>query len=224
MAEKATSATLVYNDLKRDLLRGRHEPGSRLQVEATAQRYGVSTNPVREALNRLAAERMVDRADQRGFSVPPLSLEQFRELVKTRCWLEGLALRESMANATEAWEDGIVLAEHRLARTPFVHGDRPEGGADNSAWEDRHRLFHLALIANCGSRWLMRFCEELMDQAERYRYMSFGARDSLAEHRQIAEAVLGGDPDLAVARLTAQYELTLRLYEKRVRDVEDEAP
>lgn len=221
--EKVTSATLVYHELKRDLLRGLHEPGSRLQVEATAQRYGVSTNPMREALNRLAAERMIDRVDQRGFSVPPLSLEQFRELVKTRCWLEGLALRESMANATETWEDGIVLAEHRLARTPFVHGSS-DGGADNSAWEDRHRLFHLALIANCGSRWMLRFCEELMDQAERYRYMSFGARDSLAEHRLIAEAVLGGDPDLAVERLTAQYQLTLRLYEKRVRDVEDDAP
>jgi GntR family transcriptional regulator, carbon starvation induced regulator len=224
--ERVTSATLVYRELKRDLLRGLHEPGSRLQVEATAQRYGVSTNPVREALNRLAAERLVDREDQRGFSVPALSLDHFRELVKTRCWLEGRALAESIAHRSEAWEDGVVLALHRLLRTPFVDGARVDVAVDNSAWESRHRQFHLALIANCGSHWLMRFCEEMMDQAERYRYISdirsFPRRDAPGEHRLIAEAALAGDADLAVERLSAQYELTLSLYESQVRDVEGE--
>ena len=222
--EKATAATLVYRELKRDLLRGLHEPGSRLQVEATAQRYGVSTNPVREALNRLAAERLIDREDQRGFSVPALSPDHFRELVKTRCWLEGKALAESITNRTEAWEDGVVLALHRLVRTPFVDGARLDVAVDNSAWESRHRQFHLALIANCGSRWLLRFCEEMMDQAERYRYISdlqsVPRRDAPTEHRLIADAALAGDTDLAVSRLTAQYERTLSHYEGRVRDVE----
>lgn len=222
--EKATSATLVYHELKRDLLRGLYEPGSRLQVEATAQRYGVSTNPMREALNRLAAERLIDREDQRGFSVPALSHEHFRELVKTRCWLEGKGLAESIANRTEAWEDGVVLSLHRLLRTPFVEGAQLDVDLDNSAWETRHRQFHQALIANCGSRWLLRFCEELMDQAERYRYISdirsYPRRDSETEHRLIADAAIAGDVALAVERLTAQYELTLRLYERQVRDVD----
>jgi len=222
--EKATSATLVYRELKRDLLRGLHEPGSKLQVEATAQHYGTSTNPVREALNRLAAERLVDREDQRGFSVPALSLDHFRELVRTRCWLEGKALAESIANRSEAWEDAIVLALHRLLRTPFVDGAQLDVAVDNSAWEARHREFHRALIAGCGSRWLLRFCEELMDQAERYRYISdirsYPRRDSETEHRLIADAAIAGDTDLAVARLTAQYELTLSLYERQVRDVD----
>ena len=226
--EKPTAATLVYGQLKRDLLRGLHEPGSRLQVEATAHHYGVSTNPMREALNRLAAERLIDREDQRGFSVPALSLDHFRELVKTRCWLEGKALVESIANRSEAWEDGVVLSLHRLLRTRFVDGAQLDVDLDNSAWESRHRQFHLALIANCGSRWLLRFCEELMDQAERYRYISdirsYPRRDSETEHRLIADAAIAGDAGLAVERLTAQYELTLRLYERQVRDVDGDDP
>ena len=229
-AEKATSATLVYHELKHDLLRGQYEPGAKLQVEATAHHYGVTTNPMREALNRLAAERLVDREDQRGFSVPALSLDHFRELVKTRCWLEGKALAESIANRTEAWEDGIVLALHRLMRTPFADGAQLDVAVDNSAWETRHREFHRALIANCGSRWLLRFCEELMDQAERYRYISsirsHPQRDWPTEHRSIGEATIAGDVDLAVARLTAQYELTLELYESQVEEIDggDGAP
>jgi GntR family carbon starvation induced transcriptional regulator len=223
--EKTTAATLVYRELKRDLLRGMHDPGARLQVEATAQHYGVSTNPMREALNRLAAERLIDRVDQRGFSVPALSLEHFRELVKTRCWLEGKALAESIANRTEAWEDGVVLSLHRLLRTPFADGAQLDVNVDNSAWEARHRQFHLALIATCGSRWLLRFCEELMDQAERYRYISdirsYPRRDSETEHRLIADAAIAGDVELAVERLSSQYELTLQLYASQVSDVED---
>lgn len=224
--EKATSATLVYHELKRDLLRGLHEPGSKLQIEPTAQRYGVTTNPMREAMNRLAAERLIDREDQRGFSVPALSLDHFRELVKTRCWLEGKALAESIANRTEAWEDEIVLTHHRLLRTTFVDGAVLDANVDNSVWEARHRQYHLALIANCGSRWLLRFCEELMDQAERYRYISdvrnYPRRDSATEHRLITEATLAGDAPLAVQRLTEQYELTLSLYESQLRAMQGE--
>lgn len=220
LGDKATSATIVYRDLKRDLLRGLHEPGSKLQIEPTAQRYGTTTNPMREALNRLASERLVDREDQRGFSVPALSLDHFRELVKTRCWLEGKALRESIANRSEAWEDDVVLSLHRLLRTPFIAGAELDANLDNSAWESRHRQFHLALIGACGSRWLLRFCEELMDQSERYRYISdmrnARRRDAETEHRQIADAAIGGDVELAVQRLTAQYELTLHLYDSQV--------
>lgn len=218
--EKATSATLVYRQLKRDLLQSLYRPGEKLLIEIVAQRYGAGTNPVREALNRLAAERLVDRADQRGFSVPALSLDHFRELVRTRCWLEGTALAESVRNRTEAWEDGVVLSLHRLLRTPFRFGEDVSLKDDNSDWEARHRQFHQALIANCGSRWMLRFCEELMDQAERYRYISgintYPRRDSDAEHRAIADAALDGNADLAVQQLVAQYELTLQLYEAKV--------
>lgn len=226
--EKATSATLVYHGLKSDLLRGMYEPGARLQIELAAQRYGATTNPTREAMNRLAAERLLDRVDQRGFSVPQLSLEHFRELVRTRCWLEGRALAESIARRSDAWEDGVVLSLHRLLRTPFQPGAELDVALDNSAWETRHREFHHALIANCGSRWLLRFCEEMMDQGERYRYISdirnFPRRDSEEEHRQIADAAIRGETDLAVERLVAQYELTLRLYEAQVRDAGAAAP
>ncbi len=217
---KATAATLVYRELKRDLLRRSFAAGQRLLIEQIAERYGVGTNPVREALNRLAAERMVDREDQRGFSVPILSTEHFREIVKTRCWLEGRALTESVRNPTEAWEDGIVLSLHRLLRTPFLFGQDIEDGEDNQKWEVRHREFHLALIANCGSQWLFRFCEEMMDQAERYRYISdtksYPRRNSDDEHRRIAEAAIAGQADLAAAHLIDQYELTLELYESKV--------
>jgi GntR family transcriptional regulator, carbon starvation induced regulator len=80
---------------------------------------------VREALNRLSSEGLVERKSQRGFFVTEISMTALEELVKTRIWLETLALRESIQNATEEWEEQLVLAYHRLARTNRRMPPRP---------------------------------------------------------------------------------------------------
>jgi GntR family carbon starvation induced transcriptional regulator len=214
--EKATAATLVYRKLRQDILKGDLKPGQKLQIEQVATRYGVGANPVREALNRLSSEHLVDRHDQRGFFVPELSLDRLRELVKTRCWLEGKALEESILRRTQAWEDTVVLTFHRLSRTRI---QTPEEGGDNTEWEVKHRAFHNALISACGSSWLINFCNEMMDHAERYRYISMSGyprRDSVEEHRLIMDAALDGDAERAKQRLVEQYQLTLKHLEEQI--------
>jgi len=224
-AERETSATLVYKAVKHDIVQGILEPGHKLQIEQIAERYSAGTNPVREALNRLSSERLVDREDQRGFFVPPLSLEDFRDIVQTRCWVEGQALEVSIRNRTEAWEDAVILATHRLKATPILYNeDTPPGATppDNALWEERHRIYHRALIANCGSQHLLRFAAELMLLSERYRFISmansFPRRRSVDEHQIIVDAALSGDIATAVAALQGQYLLTLQRYEEIMRD------
>jgi GntR family carbon starvation induced transcriptional regulator len=214
--EKTTAATLVYQRLRQDILRGELKPGQKLQIDLISARYGAGTNPVREALNRLSAERLVDRHDQRGFFVPAISIEKLRELVKTRCWLEGKALEESVRNRDQAWEDRLILAYHRLSRTRW---DLPDGSAGNPEWEERHRAFHLALIAACGSTWLIGFCRDLMDQAERYRHIAMAStsphRIGNDEHKGIMDAALDGDVTVAQHRLAEHYRLTLAIIEDK---------
>ena len=216
--EKATTATLAYDRLRHDILRGDLQPGQKLAIEEIAERYSVGTNPVREALNRLSSQRLVDRHDQRGFFVPQISIEAWRELVKTRCLMEPMALEQSMLNRTVAWEEEIVLALHRLSRSPWTEED-PD--MDKRAqFEGNHRAFHMALIANCGSSWLMQFCEVLMDHAQRYIYISAGTayprRQGGAEHREIADAALDGDIEEAKKRLVAHYTRTLEYIEREI--------
>lgn len=221
--ERETTATVVYNAIKNDIVQGVLAPGHRLLIDQISERYSTGTNPVREALNRLSAERLVDRVDQRGFSVPPISVEDFRDIVKTRCWVEGKALEESILNRTEAWEDAIILATHKLRQTPihFFDGSDPgQSPPDNSLWEERHRIYHRALIANCGSRHLLHFADDLMLLAERYRYISmansYPRRRSMDEHQAIADAALSGDAEKAVELLHSQYILTLKVYEELI--------
>ena len=209
----ATRATSLYDQLRADLLGGELEPGSKLAIEALAERYATSATPLREALNRLVSDGLVERREQRGFVVAGISAQDLAEITQTRCWLEAIALRESMAAHNTAWEEALVLAHHRLARTPRSLSD--SHFEDNPEWEPLHRAFHRALISGCGSRWLLSFCEQLADQHHRYRRLSapraFAKRGVKGEHQQLLEAALAGRADEAVALLCQHFERTARI-------------
>ncbi|GGH19522.1 GntR family transcriptional regulator [Alsobacter metallidurans] len=211
-----TTATTVYERIRDDILSGSLAPGLKLRIEFVCERYGIGASPVREALNRLSQDGLVVRRDQRGFLVAPVSREQFAELVKTRCWLESIALRESIANRSTEWEEALVLAFHRLSRTKRSLDD----GAYtfNPEWEERHRAFHHALISNCGSAWLLAFCAEMRDQADRYRKLAaarvYPQRQGPDEHRAILDATVEGDVERAVGLLQNHYRKTQSIVEQ----------
>ena len=205
-----TLATNLYDLIRADLLAGSFMPGSKLVIDAVAARYASGQTPVREALNRLTSEGLVERRDQRGFAVAAASDVDLLEITRTRCWLEEIALRKSIENRTPEWEEQLVLAHHRLSRTPrSLAAERFE---NNPAWEPLHRAFHGALIANCGSRWLIGFCEQLADQLYRYRQLSvkrvFPKRHEQNEHQDIVAASIVGNTDLAISLLQAHYQRT----------------
>ncbi|PBC09703.1 GntR family transcriptional regulator [Mesorhizobium sp. WSM3859] len=214
---KSTLASSVYQQLRDDLLRGALEAESKLRVEWVVSRYGAGASPVREALNRLAAEGLLGRHDQRGFFLMPVSAAELEELTRTRCWLEERALRESIAHRTAEWEEQLVLALHRLARAERRLPEDPS--TNDPEWEKLHRAFHRALISACRSHWLIGFCDQLSDQASRYRLISQNApgmgRDDLGEHRIIAERTLDGDADGAVEALLNHYRLTAAMCMER---------
>jgi len=194
----------IHARLRADIISGDLEPGAKLKIEELRQRYKSGTSPIREALSLLTSDLLVERLDQRGFRVSPISVEQFDELFKTRCWLEERALRESIGNADKEWEEAVVLAAYRLARAP-----RSARGNQSDEWEGLHKDFHMTLLSKCGSRYLLNICDELYDQNVRYRMVartkSYPERDVQTEHEGIADAVLARDEELAVTRLVEHY-------------------
>jgi DNA-binding GntR family transcriptional regulator len=205
-----TLASEVYNRIRADILVGLLEPGRKLRIEFLCRHYKIGHIPIREALNRLSSDGLVVRQDQRGFRVAPTSAEDLEELTKTRCWLEGIALRESISRRTKAWEEDVVLAHYRLSKTPRSLSAKVYRG--NPEWERLHREFHLTLISNCGSRWMVDFCAQLADQSNRYRQIAFREvyprRNDKDGHRPIVDASLNGQMEKAVKLLHAHLQFT----------------
>jgi DNA-binding GntR family transcriptional regulator len=198
-----TQATAAYRRLRAEILEGRLAPGQRLKVQDLATLCGAGPTPVREALAQLAAEGLARRIEQRGFRVADADPAGFAGLIRSRCIAESAALREAIAQGDDAWEDAVAAAERRLSRLP--RSLDPARYVTNPAWEAAHRGFHQALLAACGAAPLLRFCDRLREEAERYRAIAnaiaWPGRDAAAEHAAIAEAALDRDADRAAALL-----------------------
>ena len=213
--------------LRADIVSGALRAGARLRFGDLQDRYETGTSPLREALSRLTGDRLVVQEVNRGFSVPPLSVADFRDIADLRIDLEAKALRAAVANGDETWEEGIVLAHHRLRRLGAGE-TAPETSAVPENWERRHRAFHTALIAACGSAWTLTFCGVLHDQFDRYR--RWAGRDPATQarlsrhHSQLTEAALGRDAETAAAILVEHVRLTADAVTSRLSAGRDASP
>lgn len=204
-ASGLTLATAVYEAIRVDILEGRCAPDEKLQFDALRERYKVGISPIREALSRLHSDGWVAREERRGYRVATVSRDDLIQLVRTRVLLEGVAIKEALANSDSAAEEGLILAFHRLSKEPrYLAG---ESTRRNPAWMKKHREFHLALVSGCQLGRLRQYCEQLFDAAERYRLLAADSnpeRREKDEHRAMLEAYLAGDA-AAVTYLLAQH-------------------
>lgn len=206
-SEHGDSLTLserAYRTLRREILHGELMPGDRLTAAELNDRFGLGLTPIREALMRLSSESLVEAGTNRGARVTSASLDELRDIMATRRAIERLCLTAAIEQGDARWEAEIVAALHLLTRTPLPRsmGD----GAAAAAWELQHRRFHFALVAACGSPWLLRFWNVLADHSERYRKYRLlrhkqakaEVRDVNAEHAALMSAVLDRDTARAV--------------------------
>ena len=200
----------VFADLRAQLLRGDFVPRQRLRVATIAGAHGVSLNVVREALNRLAGEGLVDVEPNCGFSVRGLSVEDLVDLVAQRVVLESIALRQCMEHSSPDWQASVLAAHHRLRKTPLALDD--EANSLNPLWISRHDEFHRVMLEACGSPRLFQMARQLADAAELYHRAllpATGRDEEMArEHEALLNAILAEDADRAVDVLKAHLERT----------------
>ncbi len=200
-----------YLNLRERIVRGEYPAEMRLRLDALQQTLGLSSSPLREALNRLVSEGLVEIEDGRGFRVAQISLQRLKELTYLRILLEGDALRRSVELGDDEWEGRVVSAFHKLSRLEERMSDSEEDSTIADEWSIRHRQFHVALLSGCGFPRQLELCGMLFDQAERYRRLARHSRQPRkknAEHKALEEAALSRNPAKAVELLTAHIQKT----------------
>lgn len=202
----ATGSSLIevaLYKMKRAIVCGELSPGTKLKVDALSKAYGLSSSPIREALNRLAQEGIVTASENKGFRVAPITVADFHEITRIRRLLEGEALADAIERGDDQWEGDALAAFHRLSMVEKRMGKGPLALDDD--WAERHKAFHFALFSACPSTLLLGMVDSLFDRAERYRRFSARHRQSERhksnEHQELLDAALARDKDKAVALL-----------------------
>jgi len=196
---KPTAIEQALTSLRHDVLSLSFLPGAKLKVEELQHAYGLSSSPLREALNRLSEEGLVRADDRRGFRVASVSENDLRDITRMRLLVDLPALAESMKNGTDAWEAQVVASFYLLEK---VEVRLPEGPVVlDPEWSELHKSFHGALISACDSQRLVSSSRSLFDQAERYRHISARYRTVVKrkseEHKLLMRAVLKRDIETA---------------------------
>jgi DNA-binding GntR family transcriptional regulator len=209
-----TLAEEMYQTIRAQILSGQLISGERLDLSRLAKAHGVSPSVVREAVTRLATERLLESIPQVGYRVRVLSIDDLVDLTRVRIEIETLALRESLANGDLQWEAQLVAAHHALAATPIMTDE----GAHNLEWLARHAAFHEALCAACESTWLLHLREQLFAASELYRFWFAQVQEDagpmplrtaiIKEHKALLDAALARDVETATDRLARHFQKT----------------
>ncbi len=136
----------AYASLKAALLAGRYAPGERIVLRDVAEALGISLTPVRDAVNRLVAEKILDRGGVGpggGATVPVLDADQFSQLMLVRSSLEPVAAASAATagGATVGQLDEIEQALVEMKRSVLEH--RTE------QYLEAHHRFHFGIYSLC---------------------------------------------------------------------------
>jgi len=208
-----TIAESVYRRIRTDIVWGHLPPDAPLRSDGLREKYAVGISPLREALTRLATEGLVIGVEQKGFRVAPVTEHDVTDTMQTRFVVEKEALTASLKQGDLSWEISLFASFHALSSTAIPNA--PGDAAEN--WARRHRQFHMALIAACGSTLQIELAGMLFDRAERHRVWALKLmlqtrsrlrRNVLAEHRSIYDAAVARNSKAAVDALGRHYEAT----------------
>jgi len=195
--ETALRREQVYHRLRRDILDCALPPGARLHEPELAERFSISKSPVRDALLRLEAEKLVIVRPRKAYQVAPLSVSDAREFFELRTVLEQACVLNAARNAA----DSSLRALDRF-RTTHSNGNAGDFIAYN-------REFHLGITKLCDNRRLAGTAADLIEQFDRFVIVSvqrLPAADPevlIAEHCHIIDALQARAARKAAALLSS---------------------
>jgi DNA-binding GntR family transcriptional regulator len=181
----------VLVELRRRIIDADYRPGERLTEDRLADDFGVSRNPVREALRVVEAEGFVELQPRRGAIVSTPDTRTMGDMFAARAVLEPLAARLAAERATEAELKELRRLLDR-ARDATEEGDFVEVA-------DLNTQLHHAVAQMSANRWLVQFSTSM------YRHVHWvfrlgaptRASHSWKEHVRLVEALEARDPDAA---------------------------
>jgi DNA-binding GntR family transcriptional regulator len=189
-AARETMHERVYAELRSRLIGGRVVPGRAVTLRGLAAELGVSPMPVREAVNRLVAERALAMTPSRRISVPKMTRERFEELVTARERLEPEAARRALP----------FLGRRDVEVLRRIDGEVEENlrTGNVEGYVAANHNFHFSIYRAAPSDVLVPLVESLWLQFGPFMRLVYGRVGTswlVDYHEQAMSAILTRDPD-----------------------------
>ena len=185
----------VFEKLRNEILALQLEPGQLIDEASLAKRFDVSRSPIREALVRLASERLVQTLPNKGTIVAPLNLEDFPKYIDALDLIQRVVTRLAAVNRSEA-DLAKIRALQEAFRESHARGDALGVILGN-------REFHAAIGDASGNRIFADTYRRILDEGRRTLCLYFRSHEGVLppdldrEHYGIIDAIEKRDPDRA---------------------------
>lgn len=199
-----SSGDLAFSKLMGAIETGIYQPGDRLREIEIAERLSLSRTPVREALRRLEAEKIVEHRPRVGAVIRSLGQTELVELYEMRIVLERTAAEMAAKHAAAAEVDEMAALNNDIAALT-------QGGAQAAVI---NRTFHRAIYLAARNRFLMDAARAMNNALLLLGPTTLADSDRIAtivrQHREILEAIGAGDVEAAGAAAEAHLQNSLR--------------
>jgi len=209
-----TSKNSIYTALRRSIITGRRKPGERFNVETIAKEYNTSVTPVRDALQMLSQDGLVNIKPRSGYFVSFTSLKQLRDLLDLRRVLEIAAIERAVGR----------IQSDQIAELTRVHAGYT--GDDDEAYgryTDENRQFHYLLARASGNTELAETVGRLHDRLARFMVLRHAGQTMEFNHQKIIAALEIHDLEAARQALLDDIDDTYELIMDKVIQEDSEA-
>jgi DNA-binding GntR family transcriptional regulator len=187
----------IRQSLENAIVNGRYAPGVKLDLEALRAEFSCSRTPIREAVQALEASGLVRVEPKRGTFVADLSLPDLTERFEIMAELEAMSARLAAIRASDE-----ALAHIRAAQSACKEA---AADGDSGAYYHHNTVFHQAIYAASGNRFLESEARRLQTMLQPYRRRQLELRGrmarSLQEHEKVLTQIEAGNPDAASAEM-----------------------
>lgn len=202
----------AYQEIRQMLFSGRLAPGEKIVVGQLAEKLSISPTPVKEALNRLVAEGLLDALPRRGFQVKHLSAKEVHDILDCRLMMEVFAARKAVENFKRHPEiRKMMLADlkglEKVEFHDYVEATRLEQSYHSAIirlTENQHLITLYNILFGVGFSFYVYASEN--HPMERHA-------EAQSEHRQMLEALDRSDVEGLENALRSHLERTIDLYE-----------
>jgi DNA-binding GntR family transcriptional regulator len=204
-SRRGPARTFVYLAIRDAIVDASLEPGRQLSENELAALLGVSRTPIREALQRLQEERLVEVVPQLGTFVTRISNGAVEDAQFVREALECAAIRET---AVRAGGDDVAALEAIVARQ-----DETRDNQDFDRFYELDEELHQALCDLSGHGIAWSLSQRAKGHLNRIRRLSLPEpgyiSEMISEHRAVVAAVAAHDPDAAEQALRHHLRMVL---------------